>query len=448
MNIFIAGGGRVGYHLARLLSSEHQNVTIIEADRDQGEQLDYALDIGVMIGDGSSVMLQQQLGVGTADIFFASMGNDEANLIAAATAKGLGAKQTVARVANPMYVESNILYETILGIDYILSPDALAALEIASYIEHPGVLATEDFGRGLVQMRQVRVDYSPTIGGKTLKDVLSPGGRVLVGVVDRAGKSFIPHGDTVIEVGDHITLIGHKDKLAQVEKLFHEGGALPRRVAIMGGGNLGMRVAKALDGKIKSVKVFERREEKCGRLAEQLNKAKIVCRDATSRVALEQEHVDKVDIFVAATNDDERNIMASVLAKEVGAKHVIAIINQPDFAPLVKRLGIDLAVTPRASVANRILRLAHQGSVTALAVLAEGQVEVLEFTVGDGSTVLNQPLKTVRSKFPRGALIATIVRGEKVFVPGGDDDIRAGDAVILIASADALEAASKLLQRK
>ncbi len=449
MNIFIAGGGRVGFHITRLLSGDRQDVTVIEREPDRLEQIDYALDVSTVQGDGASVMLLQELGVSGADLFVASMGNDETNLIAAATAKGLGAKEVVARVDNPMYIDPIILYETVLGIDYILSPEALAALEIAHFVEQPGVLVSEDFGRGLVRMCQIRVSKTPTCHGKTLKDVIPRGSGVLLGLIDRKGVSQIPHGDSVVEVGDHVTLVGHRDRLPEVQSLFMDPREGARRVAIMGGSTIGLRVAKALEGKkVKSIKLFERREERCAALAEQLTKAKVVCRDATSRVALEQEHIDGVDVFVAATNDDERNIMAGVLAKEVGAKTVIAVVHQPDFATLVERLGIDMAVTPRASFANSVLKLVHRGQVTSLAVLSEGKVEVLEIPVGEGSPVLGRSLADIGGKFPRGALITTILRGEQVIVPSGDDEIEAGDSLILISSAEALDGARKLLQKK
>lgn len=445
MNIIVAGGGRVGYHLARLLSGEKQDVTVIEADKDMLEQIDYALDVNTVEGDGSNAMLLQSIGVGMADLFVSSMGNDEKNLIAAATAKGLGAKMVVARVGNPMYVNAHVIYEPVLNIDYILSPDALAALEIAHFIEEPGMLAMEEFGHGLVHLRQMIAGVSPTVGGKTLKDVFPSGSRVLVGLISRDGVSLVPHGDSVIRPGDQVTLIGQRDKIGKAIKLFQSEEEKPERVAIVGGGTIGLRVAQALDGKIKSVKLFERREDRAQILAPKLKKGKVVCRDGTSRVSLEQEHIDAVDVFVSATKDDERNIMAAVLAKDLGAKKAVAIINQPDFAPLVRRLGIDLAVTPRASIANRILKLAHRGEVESLAILDEGEVEVLEFEVGAKSAVLNRPLREASSRLPKGVLIATIVRGDDVTVPGGDDRLQAGDRVILIAKGDALEPARRLL---
>lgn len=442
MKIFIAGGGRVGYHLARLLSGERQEVTVIETDPNRLEEIDYALDAGTVQGDGSSIMLLQSLGMQEADLFVASMGNDETNLIAAAAAKGLGARQVVARVDNPIYIESQMLYENILGVDFILSPDALAALEIAFYIENGGVIAEEAFAQGLVQMRQIRVSRTPTTDDKTLKDVIQPGTGVLVGVINRRGTTFIPHGDSRVEVGDYATLIGHREKLADVQRLFSEGDAKPQKVAIMGGGKIGMLLAHAIEDSVKMVKIFERRADRSTFLSEKLEKTRVVCRDALSRATLEQEHIDGFDVFVAGTGDDERNILAGVLAKEVGVRDVVAVVHQPDFAPLVSRLSIDLAVTPRTSIANRIIRLLHQREVTSLAVIGEGQVEVVEYTVHERSSVLGKQLRDL--KMPRGLLVAVIMRDKRVIVPGGNDEFHAGDHVIVIAQSKSLDAARKL----
>ena len=447
MNIFIAGGGRVGYHLARLISSEDQDVTVIESDIKQFEKID-ALDVRTVIGDGRSILLLQSLGVGAADLFVSAMGTDEANLIAAAIAKSLGAKQVVARVDSPMFIEGNFLYETALGINYILSPDAVAALEIANYVEHPGIIHSRDFGRGLIQMQQISVSKSPTENGKTLKDALPPGSGVLVALIQHEGMSIIPHGDSVIYPGDIITLIGNKEKMRTHLKLFINEKARAEKVAILGGGTIGVRLAMALEGNVRSVKILERSHARADELSKLFTKVKIVERDGTSRNDLEQEHIDGSYTFVAATNDDERNILAAVLAKEVGAKTVVAVVNQPDFAPLVERLGIDLTVSPRASIANSIIKLVHTGQVASLAILSEGKFELVEYDVDSNSPVLGRRIKDFSSKMPDDALITTILRGDKVFVPGGEDEILDGDSVIVLATAEALDQVRKVLKVK
>ncbi len=439
MNIFVAGGGRVGFHLARLLSIENHDVTVIEQGAGPFEQVDFALDVRTILGNAASVLLQQETGVADADLFVSMTGADEINLIAAATAKGLGAKQVVARVDDLVYIESNILYETILGIDYILSPNALSALEIAKSIESPGMVAAEEFARGLVQVRQLRVSQSPTTNGKTLQDVLPPGSGVLLGLITRKGVADIPHGDSVVEPGDLVTLIGRRDAMPHVQSLFQGTEQNLKNVVIMGGGQIGMHLAQVLETRRRSVKLFDLDMNRCNLLAGKLHKTKIVCRDATARGALDQENVESADVFVATTNDDERNIMASVLAKEVGVGHAIAVVHQPDFAPLALKLGIDHAVTPRACVANRVLRLVHQRSVTSLAVLEEGEVEVLEVAVTSDAPVLGRTLKDLRNKFPRGALVAAILRDDDVIVPSGDDQVQAGDSLVVIATPDSLD---------
>lgn len=444
MNVFIAGGGRIGYHIARLLSQEKHDVTVIEADSSRAEQVDYSLDVSTVEGNAVSVMLLQELGVGEADLFIAVMGTDELNLIAAATAKGLGARQVLARVDDPAYIESNILYETILGIDYILSPEALTALEIAKYIESPGMISTEDFGRGLVKMRQLRVTKSPTSAGKTLKDIQLPPG-TLVGAISRNGTTIIPHGDSTIEPGDVVAFIGERDKIDKALAQFKGTEPKLQRVVIMGGGSIGLHLAQLLESRQIGVKILDWNLQRCNQIAATLKKAKVVCRDATTRTSLEQEHVDQSDVFVSCTSDDERNIMASVLAKEVGVTQTISVVHQPDFAPLVRKLGIDHAVTPRASVANRILRLVHQKTVASLAVLEEGEVEIVELTVSEGAHIAGRALKDV--DLPRGTLIASILRGDEVLVPKGNSIVWAGDSVILIASANLIDDAQRLFRR-
>jgi len=444
MNIFIAGGGRVGFHLARLLSAESHDLTVIESDPNQVEQIDYALDVSTVHASAASALVQQEIGVADADLFISVTGRDEVNLVAAATAKGLGAREVVARVDDRVYLESAMLYESILNVDYILSPEALTALEIANYVENPGIVAAQEFGRGLVQMRQMRVAKSPTTNGKTLKDICPPGSGILVGMISRNTKVTIPHGDAIVEPGDLITLIGRRGRMPQIQKLFQGSELDLQKVVVMGGSSIGLHLAQTLENRQRSVKLFEWNLGRCNDLAAKLKKSKVVCRDATSRVSLEQEHVNKADVFIATTGDDERNIMASVLAKEVGVGIVMAVVHQPDFAPLVTRLGIDHAVTPRASLANRILKVIHKEKVTSLAVLEEGQVEIIEVPVNPACHAVGKRLCDIR--FPKGALVATIVRGDTVIVPSGHDEIRGGDSVVLIVASDSLEPIQKLFR--
>ncbi len=443
MNIFIAGGGQVGFHLARLLSAEQHNVTVIESNPNQVEHIDYSLDVSTIAGRAENVITLKSSDAGSADLFIAATGDDEVNLISATTAKGLGAKQVVARVHDPIYTESDILYETIMGIDYIVSTQALTAHEIVNYIEHPGMVAMESFGGGLVQMMQMRVSVSPLQPGQSLKDLKLPGS-VLLGLIRRNGGFEIPHGGSTILADDEVTLIGRKDGIAETVRLFRGVKIENEKIVIMGGSRTGLHLAEVLENRGKRVKLFDWNMARCTELAAVLKKTKVVCRDATSRLALEQEHVNNADIVVSVTHDDERNILASVLAKEVGARQTLAVVHQPDFASLVTNLGIDHAVTPRACLANRIMRLVTSQQSRALAILADGQAEVIEFKVGETSALDGMPLSDLA--FPSGALIASIVRKDNVIIPHGDDALRTGDTIIAITLAESRDALSKLFE--
>lgn len=434
----------MGYHLAQLLAVEHHSLTIIEKDPERLELIDQTIDAGTVNGNVISVILLKEAGVESADLFVSATGQDEVNLLAAAAAKGLGAKQVVARVDEQAYIESSILYEAILGIDYVLSPDALAALDIAKYIETSGIAAVQDFGKGRVQMRQIRVIHSPTAGGKTLKDVCPPGSGVLVGVISRNAEVIVPHGESTVKRGDMLTLVGRPSALDTLQKEFRGKEVRNERVFIMGGGSMGFLLARALDVRHKTVKIIERNPRRCQELAAGLERVEVICADGSSRQTLERELAGEADVFVAVTDDDERNIMASVLAHEVGAERTVCVVHQPDFASLAPKLGIDHAVTPRAVLANRILRMVHSGSVTSLAVLEEGKIEVVELSAKAESPVLDRPLQDLKKRFPQDALVAAILRGDQVIVPSGADVIKAGDSVVMIVTSESLDSVQKL----
>ncbi len=267
---------------------------------------------------------------------------------------------------------------------------------------------------------------------------------MLVVAVSRNGETFVPDGNSTIEEGDLITLVGKRERLDGVQKKFRGVESRNRNIAIMGGSRIGSHLARLLDNGKYSVKLIERDMDRCNVLAAQLKHVRVICRDATTRSALEQEHMENVDLFISATRDDEQNIMANVLAKEVGASRSIAVIHQPDFAPLVYKLGIDHTVTPRASLANRILRIVHEGRASRLSVLEEGEIEIVEFAVRKPSAITGKKLSQIGGKLPRHTLIAAILRGENVIVPGGEDSIEVGDSVVVIVSLDSIGMVQKL----
>ncbi|HPX85461.1 MAG TPA: Trk system potassium transporter TrkA [Candidatus Hydrogenedentes bacterium] len=449
MNIFILGGGRVGYHLALLLSEEVYEVTVIENDPERQEYIDQMLNAQVILGDGSSALFLQSLDVGEADLFVACTGHDETNLLAAAAAKGLGARQAVARVEKAPYMVESYMYDQLLNIDYILSPDALVAQEISNYILHPGVLVSEEFSHGHILLRQVQVSPDAPAAGHLLSEILTPGSGTLVGVIERQGKVFVPDGTTRILSGDKATLLSKREKLSDALSKFQGRVSAIQRVAIMGAGTIGLWIAHTLESTVAEVKLFERNSSRALAVAGEFRKRNIqvINRDATTRDSMEQEHLETFDLFIATTEDDERNIVAGVLAREVGVSRVAAVIHHPDFAPLAEKLGVTLAVTPRSVVANSVLKIVRQKTIAASTTLNEGEAEILEISISATSPLKNLLLKDSKGKLPPGVLIATVMRGNEAFIPDGTTMIQEDDSLVLIATTENIHEIQKLFHR-
>ncbi len=448
MNIFIMGGGRVGSHLAELLSEEQYDVTVIEQDPTTQEKLDLALNARVVLGDGASALLLQSLQVEEADLFVACTGSDETNLIAAAAAKNLGAHQVLARVEKKVFVEESYLYEGILNIDYLLSPDALVAQEIVNFILYPGILASEEFARGKIHLRQVQVHDNTPAANKLLRDILPPGSGVLVGVLEHNGTIYIPDGSNRVAPGDKVTLIGERKLIQNALLKFQGKEPQMQHVVIMGGGGIGRWIAHSLEGKIEAVRLFELNPEKARSIAEGFRhkNIQVTNRDATSKDNLEQEHVKEFDLFVATTEDDERNIIAGVLGRDVGIAMSAVVVHHPDFKKIVERLGITMAVTPRTVISNSIIRILRQQSVSTSSILREGDVEVLEIALGKESRIIGKKLYELTGLLPHHVIIATIMRNEQAFVPGGDATVESGDSLVVIAKANTITEIRRVLQ--
>ncbi|NLN92391.1 MAG: Trk system potassium transporter TrkA [Candidatus Hydrogenedens sp.] len=449
MNIFILGGGRAGYHLARLLSEENYDVTVIERDPEHQEYIDQMLNARVLLGDGASALFLQSIDIAGADLFIACTGRDETNLLAATAAKGLGAKQVVARVEKAPYMVESYMYDQLLNIDYILSPDALVAQEISNYALHPGVLISEEFSHGHILLRQVQVAADAPANGQLLSEVLQPDNGALAGVIERQGKVFVPDGTTRIAVGDKVSLLSKRETMSEALSKFQGRVSTIQRVAIMGAGTIGLWIAHALEKKVSEVKLFERESERARLVAGEFQKRNIqvIHRDATSRNSMEQEHLDSFDLFIATTEDDERNILAGVLAREVGVSSVAAVVHHVDFAPLAEKLGINITVTPRSMIAGSVLKIVRQKTVAASATLNEGDAEILEITVHEHSPLKGVMLKNSKGKLPARVLVATVLRDNDTFIPNGNTVIREGDSLILIATTENIHEVRKFFQR-
>ncbi len=442
MNVIIIGAGEVGLHIASILSREAHSVTIVDAAQSRIERVEETLDIGTICGHGANPDMLITAGAESADLALAVTNHDEVNLVAALTAKALGAGKVVARVRSRQYLdETKLSYRDLLGIDLIINPVVFTAYEIAKFIENPDALAIESFARGQIEMRQIRVEDDSPLTSKPLKEIpLEPG--TLIGSILRDDTLIIPHGASVIRPADVVTIIGQKGRMDRMQKLITGADAKVRNVMIFGGDQIGLLLAQLLENLRCAVKLIEEDRSRCQELAEQLHKTTVVHGNATDLDLLKRERVGSADAFIAVTNDDERNIMAVLLAKEQGAGKGIVLTHRPDFASLLEKVGIDHAISPRLITANRILGLVRRGELHSTAILADGKAEAIELRVAEGAKIVNRTLKQVR--FPKNTLIAALIRHDQVIVPRGSDTFNVGDTVVAFTQSESIDGLLKL----
>ena len=445
MQIVVFGAGTVGGSIASLLCLYRHSVTVVDTDADHVRHINETLDVRGIIGSASQSSVLFQAGVGSADLCLAVTGNDEVNIVAASMAKAMGAKRAVARVYAPVFRDlSTFDYQRHFGIDRLLSLEHLTAMELARSIRHPGSVAVENLARGELQVHEVVVSENEKHVGKPLKALRLPKG-VRMGSISRDGRTWIAGADDKIEVGDRLTIIGKSSDIDKVKEMFCGESNSKIGVVIAGGGETGYHLASALEGPRFGVVLMENDRDRCDFLASHLKHAVVVNRDSTRRANLEEERVGSADVFVACTGDDENNIMASVEAHETGAKTIMALVSRPDYANVVGKLGIDVAVSPREVAAKQVLGYLTTGPVVSKTSLGDsGELSVLELDVLPNAPATEHVL--ARLNLPTQCLIAAVIREGFVKVPGGDDRLQPGDTVITLVADDVMDEAVALFE--
>ncbi len=437
MNIVVLGAGTVGTSIADLLCQHRHNVIVVDHDGENIAGINERLDVRAIHGSASQSSVLFQAGVASADLCLAVTGNDEVNLIAASLAKAMGAIRTVARVYAPVYNNlSTFDYQRHFHIDRLLSLEHLSAMEIAHNIRHPGSVAMEHFARGELEVDEIEVtEKVPTLGMPIKSLGLPPG--VRIASITRNNRTSLALAEDELEVGDRITLIGTGDDIDDVKEMFQKGSPAKLGVVIAGGGETGYHLAQSLESSRCGVVLLDANIERCNFLSESLPGVTVVHTDATQRAHLEEERVGRADVFVACMADDEDNIMACVTAREIGAKTINAVVERPDYAEVVGKLGIDRAVSPREVMARQVLSFLFRGPVISRTAIGGGDLNVLELAVRENSACTQHVLANL--KLPEQCLIAVIVHDDYVRVPGADDRLQPGDTVVALIDDSAIE---------
>jgi trk system potassium uptake protein TrkA len=439
LKIVILGAGQVGRTAAYHLSREEANeVTVVDTDEEVLRDLQDRLDVRTVAGNASYPSVLEAAGAAEADILIALTSSDEVNMMACEVAFTLYRTPTkIARIRAAEYTSRPELFsEEALPVDVFISPEQLVTEYVERLIHYPGALQVLDFADGKVRLVAVRAHEGGLLVGQQLRALREHVRDVEARIVAiyRAGRSITPGGDTIVEDGDEVFFLAARDDIRRVMSEMRKEEHPLRRVVIAGGGNVGFRLAKALE-KQNQVKLIERDAKRARRISELLENTIVLNGDAADEELLIEENIDGTDVFAALTNSEEANILSSMLAKRLGARKVMALINKPSYAELIESGSIDIAISPQTITIGSLLAHVRRGDVVRVHSLRRGAAEALEAIVhGDerSSRVVGKRVEEI--KLPDGALIGAIVRGEKVIMAHHDTVVHCDDHVILFLS--------------
>jgi trk system potassium uptake protein TrkA len=444
MRVIIVGAGEVGFQLAKFLSAENIDVVVIDRSREKLKRISEELDVALIEGEGGTPSVLKDAGADEADILLAVTNMDETNMIACLVAKVMfQIPRNVARIRNLEYFSNEVLLQT-LGINPAINPEIEAAKAVIRLIEVPFAADVEDFEDGKAKVIGFRVPPDSKLIGKAFKNLNLTKPKILIGAIQRGDKIIIPSGNDTLKKNDIIYLPVKREKIDLVCSSIG-GSTIPvKRIMIVGGGRIGFYVAKTMEERNLSVKIIERDVERCKFLLRSLKKSVILHGDGSDQKLLEEENIHDMDVFVAISNNEELNIMASLLAKSLGVKKVISIVNRTDYLPLANNLGIEAVLSPRLITAGTILKYVRGGKILSLTTIAEGKAEIMEAEAKEGSILIGKTLREV--ELPKRTLIGAIIRDDNVIIPSGDDRIINNDKLIIFTLHDSIKQVEKLLR--
>ena len=433
MRIVIAGAGEVGYNIAKDISDAHE-VVVIESDEEKIVDLE-RLNVETIIGNAANVEILKKAEVKKADIFVAVTGNDEVNLLSGLAAKKLGAEKVIVRVGNPEYVDRPVIKNHPLGYDILLCPQLVLSTEIAKLITIPGAVyfaSIED-----LEVVELQVSENSPIAGRRIAEINIPEG-IIIGAIHRGNEIIVPKGEERIFPGDRLAVIGWSGQTGIARRIM--GIPVVKNVVIFGGGTVGSYLARMLDRSSLNIKLIDSNERRCEELCSMLRRTKVIYGDATDIDLLIEEEVGKSDVVVAATDSDEKNLLSSLLAKNLGAKKAIARVEKGKYVELFEKVGVDVALSPRKVTYLEVMRQLRLMRVETLGDY-EASIAVLEYVASkklDGRRIRE-------IKFPENTIVGAIKRDGKIIIPKGDTEIKLGDRLYILTSWKNVEKIDKML---
>jgi len=442
MKIIIAGAGDVGSHLAKMLSNEYHDLTIIDNDETRLNHVAENYDVVTVFGSPTSIKTLSQAGAAHADLFIAVSPAQEqdVNIISALLAKKMGSAKVTARINNDEYLQNeNKLLFTEMGIDLLFYPEKIASHEIIDLLKQTGTSEFMDFSGGKLQLIVFRLDDGAPLIDKTMTEVaiLNEDAPYRAVAVSRDGTTIIPRGSTKFKEHDLVFVISKRGGVQEVMSYSGKNNIAVKKLMIVGGGRIGEMVAKKLENSVDYIKLIEQKMERCEVLTERLSKTLVINGDARNTDLLIEEDVNDFDAFVAVTSNSETNILSCVMAKKMGVAKTIAEVENLDYIKLAEGMGVDAVINKKLITASRIFRFTLSNKVQSIKCLNGSDAEILEFIVNPNSAITKDKIRNLG--FPKDAIIGGVIRGNHSYIALGDTEIKPYDRVVVFALPTALK---------
>ncbi|MGI9407454.1 MAG: Trk system potassium transporter TrkA [Hyphomicrobiaceae bacterium] len=452
MKTIICGAGQVGYGIAERLAAEGNDVAIIDNEPELVQRVNDMLDARAFLGHASDPDVIQEAGAADADMLIAVTLHDEVNMVARQVAHSLFEVPTkIARIRSQSYLSkawSNLFTRDHLPIDVTISPEIEVGEMVLRRLNQPGAFEAMSFGDGNISVVGVTCDENCPIVDTPLKqltDLFPDLPAVIVGIV-RDGRLFVPHVEDHMLVGDDAYFVAQHDQVTRTLKIFGHEEQQARRIVIAGGGNIGLYVARAIEENHPTirVKIVEQDRQRAVGIAEELTRTIVLHGDALNEELLREADVNQADTIVALTNDDQANILACVLARQLGCERNLCLVNSAGYNNVIRSLGINAQINPRAVTVSRILQHVRRGRIRAVQSVHNGDAEVIEAEALDTAPVVGQTLRDL--DLGEGVRIGAILRKDEVIMPSGETEIRARDRVVVFATADHVREVEQLFR--
>lgn len=445
MKVVIIGAGEVGQSIAEGLCGRH-DVTVVERDESLVDELNYALDVLAIAGDGTVLETLEEAGVESADMFLAATDDDETNIVACSTAKAVSEAFTVARIKDSKYLRTWEHAETAFGIDLMVATNLLAAEAIARVAALPTARDADFFAGGMVQMAEFDICEGSPIAASTVEQADRYDSLTFAAIL-RNGEVEIARGDSRIGTGDRVVVIGSSQSVHEFARdiVPEEKRKGASEVVIAGGSEIGYHVARLLNEQGLSTRLVEQDERRARELAEALPETMVMHSDAMDVGFLQREYVGDADLLVSALESDEKNLLESLLTRELGIERAISVIDKPAYIDLFETVGVDVAINPRSVVAEEITRFTQSGKTENIAFIEADKAEVLEVEVDEDSVLAGRRIEESIGDLPRGVVIGAITRDGQMVIPRGETVIQTGDHVIAFVDFDVIDETTEKL---